>query len=86
MYFEVQILVIWNNHEFGVLMNDNVKYVENQSKNNKCMNVKWKYVVTIVCNNYERIKFHFYQNSLKITIFFIFFAKWQNFTKNKHRM
>jgi len=27
-YFEVQILVIWNNHEFGVLMNDNVKNVE----------------------------------------------------------
>jgi hypothetical protein len=29
MYFEVKILVIWNNHEYGVLMNGNVKYVEN---------------------------------------------------------
>jgi hypothetical protein len=29
MYFEVQILVRWNNHEFGVLMNGSVKYVEN---------------------------------------------------------
>jgi hypothetical protein len=28
MYSEMQILVIWNNHEFGVLMNDNVKCVE----------------------------------------------------------
>jgi hypothetical protein len=81
MYFEVQILVIWNNHEFGVLMNGNVKCVENQGRNNECMHVKCKYVVTIVWNNYERIKFHFYQNSLKITIFFICFAKLQNFTK-----
>jgi len=29
MYFEVQILVIWNNHEYGVLRNGNVKCVEN---------------------------------------------------------
>jgi hypothetical protein len=29
MYFEVQVLVLWNNHEFGVLMNGNVKNVEN---------------------------------------------------------
>jgi hypothetical protein len=29
MYFEVQIFVIWNNHEYGVLMNGNVKCVEN---------------------------------------------------------
>jgi hypothetical protein len=29
MYFEIQILVMWNNHEYGVLMNVNVKYVEN---------------------------------------------------------
>jgi hypothetical protein len=29
MYFEVKILVIWNNHEFGVLMNGSVKCVEN---------------------------------------------------------
>jgi hypothetical protein len=29
MYFEMQILVIWNNHEYGVLMNRNVKNVEN---------------------------------------------------------
>jgi hypothetical protein len=29
MYFEMQILVICNNHEYDVLMNGNVKYVEN---------------------------------------------------------
>jgi hypothetical protein len=29
IYSEVQILVIWNTHESGVLMNDNVKNVEN---------------------------------------------------------
>jgi len=28
MYFEIQILVICNNHEFDVLMNGNVKFVE----------------------------------------------------------
>jgi len=27
--FEVHNLVIWNNHEYGVLMNGNVKYVDN---------------------------------------------------------
>jgi len=29
MYFEVHILVICNNHEYDVLMNGNVNYVEN---------------------------------------------------------
>jgi len=28
MYFQVQILVICNNHEFDVGMNDRVKFVE----------------------------------------------------------
>jgi hypothetical protein len=28
MYYEVQILVICNNHEFDVLMNGSVKFVE----------------------------------------------------------
>jgi hypothetical protein len=28
MYYEVQILVICNNHEFDVGMNDSVKFVE----------------------------------------------------------
>jgi hypothetical protein len=28
MYFEVQIVVICNNHEFDVGMNGNVKFVE----------------------------------------------------------
>jgi len=40
MYFEVKILVIWNNHEYGVLMNGKVKCVENQGKNSECMHVK----------------------------------------------
>jgi hypothetical protein len=29
MYSEVQILIIFNNHEYDVLMNGNVNYVEN---------------------------------------------------------
>jgi hypothetical protein len=29
MYFEMQILVVCNNHEYDVLMNGNVNYVEN---------------------------------------------------------
>jgi hypothetical protein len=29
LYYEVQILVIWNNHEFGVLMSGSVKCVDN---------------------------------------------------------
>jgi hypothetical protein len=29
MYFELQILIICNNHEYDVLMNGNVNYVEN---------------------------------------------------------
>jgi hypothetical protein len=29
MYFEVQILAICNNHEYDVLMNGDVNYVEN---------------------------------------------------------
>jgi hypothetical protein len=29
VYFEVEILVRWNNHEYVVLMNGSVKYVEN---------------------------------------------------------
>jgi hypothetical protein len=28
MYFEMQILVISNNHEFDVLMNGSIKFVE----------------------------------------------------------
>jgi hypothetical protein len=48
MYFEVQILVIWNNHEYGVLVNGRTKRVDNQGRNSECMHVKCKYVV-IVC-------------------------------------
>jgi hypothetical protein len=60
MYCEVQILVIWNNHEYGVLMNGSVKCVDNQCRNNGSMHVKCKYVITVVWNNFTRIKFHFY--------------------------
>jgi hypothetical protein len=48
MYFEVQILVIWNNHESNVLMNARIKCVENQGKNNECMHVKCKSIVIVV--------------------------------------
>jgi hypothetical protein len=74
MYFKVQILVIWNNHESGVLMNGKVKYVENQGKNSECMLVKCKSIVIIVWNNFVGIKFHFYHLvtilGKKISIFY----------------
>jgi hypothetical protein len=60
MYSKMQILVIWNNHEFGVLMNGNVMCVENQSVDSECMHVKCKFVVIVAWNNYVGIKFHFY--------------------------
>jgi hypothetical protein len=60
MYYEVQILVIWNSHEYDVLMNGNVKCVKNEGRNNECMHVKCKYIATIVWNNSVGIKFHFY--------------------------
>jgi hypothetical protein len=50
MYYEVQILVIGNNHEYGVLMNGKVKCVENQGRKSECMHVKCKYVVIVVLN------------------------------------
>ncbi len=40
MYYEVQILVICNNHESNVGMNDNVKFIETSDKNNEHMHVK----------------------------------------------
>jgi len=57
MYFEMQILVISNNHEHGVLMNGRIKCVENQGKINECMHVKCKYVVIVMLNNSLGIKF-----------------------------
>jgi hypothetical protein len=59
MYLEVQILVIWNNHEFGVLMNGGVKYVENQGRNIEFMHLKSKSIITVIWNNSVGIKFHF---------------------------
>jgi hypothetical protein len=60
MYFEVHIDVIWNSHEFNILMNGKVKCVENQGRPSECMNVKCKCIVIVVWNNFVRIKFHFY--------------------------
>jgi hypothetical protein len=48
MYSEVQILVIYNNHEYDVLMNGNVNYVDNQGMNSECMHMKCKYVVIVI--------------------------------------
>jgi hypothetical protein len=42
-------------------MNGSVKCVEKQSKNNECMHVKCKFVVTLVWNNFAAINFHIYQ-------------------------
>ncbi len=63
MYFEIHILVICNNHEVGVLMNENVRCVEKYCKNSGCMHVKCNYVIAVVWNNFAIIKFHLYQSS-----------------------
>jgi hypothetical protein len=42
MYYEVQILVIRNNHEYGVLMDGNVNCIDKQGINNECMHVNYK--------------------------------------------
>jgi hypothetical protein len=52
MYSEMDILIIWNNHEYGVLMNGNVKDVEKHGRNTECMHVKSKYVIIIMWNNF----------------------------------
>jgi len=57
IYFEMQILVIWNNYEHGVLINGRIKCVENQGKINECMHVKCKSVVIVMWNSSLRIKF-----------------------------
>ncbi len=48
MYFEMQILVICNNHESDVGMNGSVKFVETKDKNNEHMHVKCKPIVLVV--------------------------------------
>jgi hypothetical protein len=72
MYSEMQIMVVWNNHESGVLMNGNVKGVEKQSRNRKCMHVMCKFVIIVVWNNYAGIKFHFYHLATILCIIFFF--------------
>jgi hypothetical protein len=47
IHFEVQILVIWNNLEYGVLMNCKVKCIDNQVRNCECMHVEMQ----ICCYN-----------------------------------
>jgi len=41
-------------------MNCNVKFVETKDKNNEHKHGKCKYVVTVVWNILQEIKFHFY--------------------------
>jgi len=48
MHFEVQILVICNNHESNVGMNGSVKFIETLYMNSEHMHVKCKSIVTIV--------------------------------------
>jgi len=54
MYFEKQILIIWNNYEFSVLANYKVKCVYNQSKNCECVHIV-ELVVIIKRNNFVGI-------------------------------
>jgi hypothetical protein len=67
MYYKVQILVIWNNHEFGVLMNGSVKCVEKQGKNSECMHVKCKFIVIVMWLIIHELNFT-YTTNLKILI------------------
>jgi hypothetical protein len=48
MYYEVQILVICNNHEYDVGMNCSVKFVEIEGRNSEHRHGKCKYVVIVV--------------------------------------
>jgi hypothetical protein len=48
---------LYDNHEYGVLMNGRIKCVQNQGKNSECMHVKCKYVVIVTWNNSIGIKF-----------------------------
>jgi hypothetical protein len=48
MYFEMQILVICNNHEFDVRMNGSLTFVETFDKNCEHRHVKCKSIVTIM--------------------------------------
>ncbi len=54
-------------------MNGSVNCVEKQGKNNECMHMNYKYVVTVVWNNFAGIKFHFYHLATMLGIFFHFF-------------
>jgi hypothetical protein len=38
-------------------MDGKIKRVENPSRNSECMHVKWKFVVTVLWNNYVGINF-----------------------------
>jgi hypothetical protein len=60
-------------------MNGNIKCVENQGKNYECVHVKYKFVITIMWNNYTRIKFHLYHLATILWgIFFCFFYSNEN--------
>jgi hypothetical protein len=48
MYFEMQIFIIFNNHESDVGMNGSVKFVETQDMNNEHMHMKCKFVVIVM--------------------------------------
>jgi hypothetical protein len=48
MYFEIQILIICNNHEYDVGMNGSVKFVETKDKNSAHMHVRRKPIVVVV--------------------------------------
>jgi hypothetical protein len=55
-------------------MNDSVKCVEKQSKNNECMHVKCKFVIIVVWNNSARIKFHVFYLATMFGKFFSIFS------------
>ncbi len=54
-------------------MNGSVNYIEKQGKNNECMHMNYKYVVTVMWNNFARIKFHLYHLTTMIGKFFLCF-------------
>jgi hypothetical protein len=65
--------LIWNNHEYDVLMNGIMKYVKNKDRNGECMHMKCKYIVTVEWNNLAKNKFSWW--SWRIFFYFYYSNK-----------
>ncbi len=64
-------------------MNGKVKCVENPCKNNECMHVKCKFVVTILWNNFVGIKFTSTKPQMPYSVFFLLQTNFKKTMKPK---